>query len=155
MSQIIIRKAKMEELPILLEFEKGVFDAERPFNPTIKIEGGHYYDIAQLISREDSECLVAEIDGKIVGSGYARIEEAKDYFTHNEHSYLGFMYVLPEFRGRGINKMVMDKLIVWSKNRGITEFRLDVYTENEGAVRAYEKAGFSKLLTKMRMSIEE
>ncbi|MFT4761688.1 MAG: ribosomal protein S18 acetylase RimI-like enzyme [Paraglaciecola sp.] len=155
MSQIIIRKAKIEELPILLEFEKGVFTAERPFNPTIKEESGHYYDIEQLILSPKSECLVAEIDEKIVGSGYALIEKAKDYFTHDEHSYLGFMYVLPEYRGRGINKMVMDELIDWSKKRGITEFRLDVYTENQGAIRAYEKAGFSNLIVEMRMKLEE
>jgi ribosomal protein S18 acetylase RimI-like enzyme len=99
--------------------------------------------------------LVAEIDEKIVGSGYALIEKAKDYFTHDEHSYLGFMYVLPEYRGRGINKMVMDELIDWSKKRGITEFRLDVYTENQGAIRAYEKAGFSSLIVEMRMKLEE
>ena len=155
MSKIIIRKALLTELPTLLEFEKGIFDAERPYNPTIVLEGGHYYDIAKLITSPNSECLVAEIDGKIVGSGYARIEKAPDYFTYHEHSFLGFMYVLPEFRGLGINKLVMDELIDWSKKRGIKEFRLEVYTENKGAIRAYEKAGFANLLTRMRMTLEE
>lgn len=155
MSEVIIRKAKLNELPTLLEFEQGVFDAERPFNPTIKAESGyHYYDIAELISSPKSECLVAEVGGKIVGSGYAQIRKAADYFTHDEFSYLGFMYVLPDYRGRGIIQFVLDELIDWSKKQGISEFRLDVYSGNQGAIRAYEKAGFEKLIVKMRMRLE-
>jgi predicted GNAT family acetyltransferase len=32
---------------------------------------------------------------------------------------------------------------------------LDVYYENPGAIRAYEKVGFKKLLINMRMSLKD
>lgn len=61
------------------------------------------------------------------------------------------MYVKPEHRGKGINKLVLDGLVNWAKSRNISEIRLDVYAQNESAVKAYEKAGFESLLVTMRM----
>jgi ribosomal protein S18 acetylase RimI-like enzyme len=37
---------------------------------------------------------------------------------------------------------------------GVTEFRLQVYSDNLPAVIAYEKIGFSKLLIEMRMELQ-
>jgi GNAT superfamily N-acetyltransferase len=39
-----------------------------------------------------------------IDAGYARIEQAKPYLKHTAYAYLGFMYVLPAYRGKGINK---------------------------------------------------
>jgi ribosomal protein S18 acetylase RimI-like enzyme len=35
------------------------------------------------------------------------------------------------------------------------ELRLEVYSNNEAAMRSYEKAGFSKYVTKMRIGLAE
>lgn len=155
MEKIIIRKAVPTDLPILLEFEQGIIKAERPFDSALKDGEIHYYDIAAMIVADDVEVLVAELDNELIGSGYARIEQSKVYLKHPKHAYLGFMYVKPDYRGKGINKMILDSLTQWSKQHGITELRLDVYDENEPAVKAYEKAGFSKHLDLMRKGIAD
>jgi GNAT superfamily N-acetyltransferase len=98
--------------------------------------------------------VVAEFDKKIIGSGYARIEDAKPYQSHKKYAYLGFMFVLPEFRGKGINKMILESLKSWSRSQNINEIRLEVYNDNVSAIRAYEKAGFSKYIIEMRLPIE-
>lgn len=54
----------------------------------------------------------------------------------------------------GINKIILDKLINWAKVKGITDFYLDVYSENQSAIRAYQKAGFSSSMLEMKMSTE-
>jgi len=155
MEQIIIRKAALSDLNTLLEFEQGIIKAERPFDVTLKDGEIHYYDIAQMIIADHVEVLVAEKAGELIASGYARIEDSKIYLKHPKHAYLGFMYVKPEYRGKGVNKMILDGLALWSKQRGIMELHLEVYDENTPAVRAYEKAGFSKLLVQMRMEITD
>ena len=155
MDNLIIRKATHDDLPTLLLFEQGVITAERPFDPTLKKEKTHYYDLHQMISASHIELLVAEIDGKLVGSGYARIEDAKPYLQHKQHAYLGFMYVEPEYRGQGINKAIIEALEAWSISQGITEMRLDVYDINSFAVKAYEKAGFVKHLLNMRKGLQK
>ncbi|QCK17086.1 GNAT family N-acetyltransferase [Mangrovivirga cuniculi] len=148
-----IRKAVEAEIDILLGFEQGVVDAERPFTTTLKDGTIHYYDIIDLIKSDKAEVLVAVSDNEIIGSGYAKIMEAKPYRKFKEFAYLGFMYVKPEYRGKGINKMIIDSLIEWAKSRDLTEVQLDVYDENTSAKKAYEKVGFKPHLLEMRMEI--
>ncbi|MCJ7933376.1 MAG: GNAT family N-acetyltransferase [Chryseobacterium sp.] len=149
---MITREATEQDLKILLEFEQGVVTAERPFNTTL-IEGEiHYYDLKYLIQSPDATVIVAEENNEIIASGYALIKKAeKDYYRFKEYAYLGFMYVKPEHRGKGINKVITDELISWSKSRGMSEVRLDVYAQNESAIKAYEKAGFEPHLLTMRL----
>ena len=153
MNQIFIRKAVLTDLERLLEFEQGVIAAERPYDPTLRKEKINYYNIEKMISAADVEIVVAEMDGVIIGSGYARIENAKPYLQHLQHAYLGFMYVDPNHRGKGVNKKIINALVEWCNLQNITELRLDVYQMNEAAINAYEKAGFTKHMIAMRMGL--
>ena len=151
MEDVRIRKATFDDLDTLLQFEQGVIAAERPFDPTLKTGEISYYDLKALLTSEQAALLVAETDDKIVGSGYARIEKAKPYQQQPYYAYLGFMYVLPEYRRKGINQLVLTALKNWAHSKNVTELRLEVYAENLSAIRAYEKAGFQPLLLLMRM----
>ncbi len=151
MHNITLRPATTQDLPTLLKFEQGIISDERPFDPTHKDETIHYYDLPAMIESPLVELIVAELDGIAVGSGYARLEKAKPYKKFEQFAYLGFMYVVPEHRGKGINAHVMGYLREWSKKQGVTELRLEVYCENEKAVRAYEKVGFMRYMYTMRM----
>jgi ribosomal protein S18 acetylase RimI-like enzyme len=143
----------MNDRETLLQFEQGVIIAERPFDPTLKRSDTKYYDIEGMITADHIELLVAETDGQLVGSGYARIEDSKSYLQHAKHAYLGFMYVLPQLRGKGINQLIIEKLKEWAKEKNITELRLDVYVQNAAAIRAYEKTGFMQHMVEMRMPL--
>ncbi len=152
---MIIRKAKIEELETLLDFEQGIVVAERPFNPTLKDGEIHYYDLAKLIESDLSEVLVAELDGELIASGYVLEKEANDYEKHEKYAHLGFMFVKPKHRGKGVNQLILDALLEWAKERNLTEIRLEVYCENVAAIRAYQKAGFVSNLLEMRLEIEK
>ncbi|AZB00267.1 GNAT family N-acetyltransferase [Chryseobacterium joostei] len=149
---MITREATKEDLKILLEFEQGIVSAERPFNSTL-IEGEiHYYDLNEFIQSPDATLIVVEDNNEIVASGYALIKKSdKDYNNFKSYAYLGFMYVKPEYRGKGINKVITDELVNWAKSRNISEVRLDVYAQNASAIKAYEKAGFEPLILTMRL----
>jgi|SRR6185437_454496 GNAT superfamily N-acetyltransferase len=151
---ILVRKATLYDMETLLRFEQGVIKAERPFDITLKPGPIHYYDIEEMIKASHIELVVAELNGKIVGSGYARLEEAKPYLRHARHAYLGFMYVDPDYRGRGVNQKIIEALRTWSLSQNVSEMRLDVYFKNDNAIRAYEKAGFTKHMVEMRMDIK-
>ncbi|KMQ59441.1 acetyltransferase [Chryseobacterium angstadtii] len=149
---MITREATEQDLEILLEFEQGIVTAERPFNSTLSDGEIHYYDLLHLVKSEDSLVLVTEENNEIIASGYARIRKPENNYSNFEkYVYLGFMYVKPEHRGKGVNKLILDELISWAKSKDISEVRLDVYAQNESAVKAYEKAGFESLLVTMRM----
>ncbi|MCD0471853.1 GNAT family N-acetyltransferase [Flavobacterium sp. JAS] len=151
---ITTRPATSTDLPQLNEFLQFLVEAERPFDPTLKDGKIFYYDIQELILDKDTEILVIEDNNEIIGCGYAQIRSAKAYQHHELFGYLGFMYVKPEFRGRGINNLLLNDLKKWILSKGITEVRLEVYSYNEAAIRAYEKAGFNKIMTAMRCEID-
>ncbi len=147
------RTATVEDLAALRSFEQGVIRAERPYNSSIRPDPVSYYDIAELIQGEDSVVMVADVDGRIVASGYGLIRDSRPYFDHKVHTYLGFMYVIPDFRGLGINKEIIRCLSDWSKARGIQYLYLDVYAENTNAIKAYEKVGFESSIINMKKKL--
>ncbi|TSD68000.1 GNAT family N-acetyltransferase [Inquilinus sp. KBS0705] len=154
MDNIIIRKATHADMDTLLEFEQGVITAERPFDSTIKDGDINYYNLELMLTAPYIYLVVAELNGQPIGSGYARIEDAKKpYFKHTQHAYLGFMYVQPQHRGKGVNKKVIEALKDWAVSKGINELRLEVYYDNAPAIKAYEKVGFSSNMIEMRMGL--
>jgi RimJ/RimL family protein N-acetyltransferase len=148
------RKATLKDLAVLLHFEQGVIEAERPMDATLQEGKITYYDIPELITSEASEVYVVEINNTIVASGYAKIMNDRPYLKHSKQGYLGFMFVPKDHRGKGLNRLILDALLTWCKERGIFEVRLDVYDENASAVSAYLKAGFKKNMVNMRLDIE-
>jgi len=150
----IVRIATLKDLTVLLRFEQGVIEAERPFDPTIKKGEIAYYDISELITSPNSEVFVAEIENDIVASGYAKIKSDRHYLKHEKQGYLGFMYVSENHRGKQLNKHIIDALLQWCKSRNVLEIRLDVYDANIPAISAYQKVGFKKHMINMRLDIE-
>ena len=149
-SSTLLREATRTDLPVLLQFEQDLIAYERPFAPNLKKGKISYYDLAAYIENPAIRVIVAEAEGQVVGSGYALIRENKAYKAPQHYVYLGFMYVLPEYRGRGINGLIMTDLILWGKTQGYTEVQLEVYAENESAIKAYAKAGLVPEILTMR-----
>lgn len=150
---ISIRKATIEDLTVLFEFEQGVLHAERPMDKTLKTSKTYYYDIPNLINDSKVELVIAEINGIIAGCGYAKIKNARDCFQFNQFSYLGFMFTKENFRGKGVNNSIINYLYDWSLSQGIYEIRLEVYPTNIPAVKAYEKLGMVKTMQTMRIDL--
>jgi GNAT superfamily N-acetyltransferase len=153
MNPLKIRKAKLEDLNTLLEFEQGIITAERPYDPTLKQGTISYYNIEKMLLANDIAVLVAEVDTVIIGSGYARVATAKPYLNHDSYAYLGFMFTDPKYRGKGVNSKIIEALKNWCSSLGIYELRLDVYNDNPSAIKAYEKVGFKKHLINMRIGL--
>jgi len=153
--EIKIREAKIDDLNTLKLFEQAVILYERPFAPNLKKDPIEYYNVTDLIQQKNTDMLVATVAGEIVGSGYSLIRNSKPYKKPKQYAYLGFMYVLPEYRGKGINRKIIECLLDKIKERNITEVQLDVYAENKNALNAYKKIGFKPELLKMRLNTEE
>lgn len=147
------RAANIDDLESLRDIEQKVIEAERPYNSLIKGSGARYYDIEHFISSDEVFMLVAEVEGHIVATGYAKIRKSKPSLIHEIDSYLGFMYVAHEYRGQGVNKDILNRLISWSRDKGARDLYLDVYSENSPAIKAYIKAGFSSSIIEMKLRL--
>lgn len=154
LEHLTVREATTADVDRLLSLEQEVVAAERPFNAAIRDSGARYYDLPQLIADAGTRLLVGEVDGRIVATGYAQLRDSEPAFKHTRHAYLGFMCVATEFRGRGINRRIMDALLDWGRSRGVRDFYLDVYAGNTPAIRAYGKCGFQPSTLAMNLHLD-
>jgi len=155
MNTIIVRPATIADLDTLNLFQQAIVAAERTFDPTIKGGLVQYYDAGRMLASEQVQFVVAESGSKIIGCGFARIEKAKHYLVHAHHGYLGMMYVDPTYRGQSVNKRIIYALKEWCLSKNVRELRLEVYHDNDPAVKAYERAGFRPLMIEMRLNLSE
>ncbi|MDR3715165.1 MAG: GNAT family N-acetyltransferase [Puia sp.] len=150
---VIIRKAAPDDMERLLVFEQCIVKAEQDYDSTLKREKTNYYDLREMMGSDASRLVVAEHGRQVIGTGHGRIEASDLFLKHREHALLGFMYIVPEYRGQGVIKMIIEALVDWAGSKNINEFRLEVYEQNKAAIRAYEKMRFSRHIVEMRMSV--
>ncbi len=152
---LTLRPATRADLPTLLQFEQGIITAERPYDRTLRPDPISYYDLGALIDAPDAYVIVAELNGEIIASASALKQASRPYTQPAFHAYLGFMYVAPEHRGNGVNKLLLNDLFAWAKANDLPELHLTVYPGNAPAIRAYTKTGFEPYILEMRMNLEE
>ena len=122
MAPVSIREATLEDLPTLLRFEQGIIDSERPYDPYLKETDVSYYDIPALISEANSQLIVMESDGEIVGCGYAQIRQSRSCHTHEKHCYLGFLFLNAEYRGRALGRQLIESLKQWGISKNMRHY---------------------------------
>ena len=80
---------------------------------------------------------MAELNGEIVGKIHTST-------TDNEGFIYGFG-VLPDFRGKGYGREILNCAINILKNKDVDNIFLDVATENKNALGLYESCGFEEI----------
>jgi GNAT superfamily N-acetyltransferase len=152
-NSLTTRIANLDDITTLLEFEQSLIAAERPHASTLSEDPIHYYDLRYFIEDNSTHLLLVEIDEIAIGCGYVQIRDSLAHHNSAQHAYMGFMYVQPDWRGQGINALIMQELQSWSVARGVRHFRLDVFATNQAAIRAYQKGGFQPELVEMVMAL--
>ncbi|HEY0026028.1 MAG TPA: ribosomal protein S18-alanine N-acetyltransferase [Longimicrobium sp.] len=88
-----------------------------------------------LLKRTDSDFLVAEMDGDVVGYATA--------WTVLDQAELGNVAVAPEARGAGVGGALVDAVVDHVRDRGAAELFLEVRVSNEAAKSVYRQRGFT------------
>ncbi|OXS65575.1 GNAT family N-acetyltransferase [Lysinibacillus sp. KCTC 33748] len=99
--------------------------------------------IDQLVKpllEKGSYYLIAKENDKLIG--WILIGASKDQFTDRMNGFIYELFVIEEFRGNGISKMLMRAGIDHLKQDGYSEIRLSAFAGNQ-AIKLYEKLGFS------------
>ena len=67
---------------------------------------------------------------------------AIDQITGDRYAHIFLLYVVPEYRRRGIAKKLLEQAQIWAKIRGDRQIGLQVFPQNQAAVNLYQKMGF-------------
>jgi putative acetyltransferase len=78
--------------------------------------------------------LVARVDGEVAGCGA--------FVDRGEYAEVKRMFVLPEFRGLKIGRLLLDELESLARNAGLALARLEAGVLQPEALRLYERAGY-------------
>ena len=139
---VIIRRLYSDEIHLLREFlyeaifiPEGVEPPARDIveRPELKI----YYD--KFGTGTADHCLVAEIDGRVVGAVWVRI--MNDYGHVDDETPSFAISLLPEYRGQGIGTRLMREMLSLLKEHDYGQASLAVQKANY-AVRMYKAVGF-------------
>lgn len=94
-----------------------------------------------LLSRDSQGFIVAELDGRAVGF-VACDANWISFFELKKVGEIHEIFVLPEYRGRGVASKLLDSALKYTKERGRDLAELWVGETNEQAKRFYEFKGF-------------
>ena len=90
-------------------------------------------------TRAGDNCLVADLDGRVVGAVWTRIMDDYGHVDDATQSFAISLY--KEYRNQGIGSQLMFQMLRLLKQQGYERASLAVQKANY-AVRMYEKAGF-------------
>ena len=65
---------------------------------------------------------------------------------------LGNMFVLDEYRGRGIGTKLVNAFLDWCKEKGYTHITTDPAAQNKKGIEFYKKFGFKEYTTVMEIN---
>lgn len=98
--------------------------------------------IEGLKTHPTSVVLLAEVDGKIGGLLVAF--ENFSTFTVRPMINIHDVIVLPEYRGRGVGRALLRRIIEVAEERGCSRITLEVRKDNLPARQLYKSVGFAE-----------
>jgi putative acetyltransferase len=114
------------------------FGANRPGTVFDDPRTDHVYEEFQ---KKGATYFIAENNGTIVGGGGIYPTEGLPEDTCE----LVKMYLLPDARGTGLGRSLIEKSISWAKDYGYKNVYLESMPELKQALKVYEKFGFNFL----------
>lgn len=132
-----IRKATPEDIPLILDLIKLIAGYEKLSHEVIASEESLHHSI--FGEKSTVEVLLAFIDNTPIG--YAIFFHNFSTFVGRKGIYLEDLFVKPEFRGKGIGKLLLKEIakIAVEKNCGRIEWA--VLDWNKPAIDFYESIG--------------
>ena len=74
--------------------------------------------------------------------------------VRGKRGWLGGFALVPEFRGLGAGKLLLDRQLAVAREAGLTSLQLEVLTQNERAMRLYAGVGFVRRYGHIELAIE-
>ena len=132
--EVIIRRAVREDCPHMMQLIHELAVYERaPDAVTVDFD---HFTASGFGENPVWYAFVAELNGRVKGFAlyYIRYSTWK-----GQRMYLEDLLVTEEMRGRGIGKLLFDRLILESKEKGYSGIAWQVLDWNEPAIHFYKK----------------
>ena len=138
---ISLRFAKEKDIPVIYSLIKELAEYEKLLDKVTVTEERLKENL--FGKRNYAEVIIAELNGKPVGQAL---------FFHNFSTFMGKpgiyledLFVKPEYRGKGIGKALLNKLIEVAKERNCGRVEWAVLDWNKPAIDFYKSLGAEEM----------
>jgi GNAT superfamily N-acetyltransferase len=133
-----VRPGQLEDVPLIAELIRGLARYEKLEHEVVMTE--EKLTDSLFGARRYAETLIAEEeDGKPVG--FALFFHNYSTFLAQPGIYLEDLFVLPEHRGGGAGRALLERLAQLAVERGCGRLEWAVLNWNKDAIRFYERLG--------------
>jgi GNAT superfamily N-acetyltransferase len=120
------------------------FDSSFEVKP--KITARFAREIQDRLQDPNYRIAVAELDGELVGYSFSYISKKPYFFMLGKFGFFGDLFVLEQYRGRGIGRILVKDTHDYFKRKGVEQIELLVATKNIETIRFWEHQGYTRLL---------
>jgi GNAT superfamily N-acetyltransferase len=132
-----IRFGDLPDVPLIADLIRGLARYEKLEHEVTMTE--EKLTDSLFGERRYAETLIAEEDGEPVG--FALFFHNFSTFLAQPGIYLEDLFVVPEHRGRGIGRALLERLAQVAVDRGCGRLEWAVLNWNQDAIRFYERLG--------------
>ena len=135
-NNIVIRKAEREDVPLLLEFIKGIAQYEKMENEVVASP-----DVLEreMFDEHRAEAIFAVVDGREVG--FALYFYNFSTFIGHSGLYLEDLFVCPDERGKGYGKALLLHLVRIARERNCRRMEWTCLNWNQPSIDFYLSLG--------------
>ena len=142
-NKLVIRPAEEKDASDIIKLIKELADYEKLSDMVVVSED----DIMKVVFGKDKfvEILIAEYEGNFAGQ--ALFFNNFSTFLGKPGIYLEDLVVEPKYRGKGIGKALLQKIIDLAKERNYGRVEWSVLDWNEPAIKFYQNIGAEMMET--------
>lgn len=151
-----VRDAVPADRKAIAEIYRTLFEAMSNLQPQYIQAAEQDPDfILKIITESKKDILVAQCDVQLLGFALVLMTHTPPYRCFVPHPYADLLdlAVLPAARGKGLGTLLLQAVKSWVKAYGADYLELGALSNNQGAVRLYEREGFRECLKTFRASL--
>lgn len=146
--------ATVGRLGALLVQTHHAFDPKRFIAATGRTAQGYGSYLGTQLDEPNVVVLVALLEGKVVGYTYAGVEGTDYMALRGPAGALYDIVVDPEYRHRGVGRMLLDATVSALEARGVPQIVLSTAEPNAAAQRLFARAGFRRTMIEMTRDVD-
>lgn len=145
---IQIRQANKSDFKVVQQLSFLLFKKEqKDFDESLKTDwvfssaGESYF--RRVLAGENGRAWLAMVDGRAIAFLIGTLSESVPTSrTIKKRIVLNNMFVLKEYRNRGIGGKLMKEFIAWAKKEKADNIRVTAFAGNKKAIEFYRQCGF-------------
>lgn len=151
-----VRDAVPADRKAIAEIYRTLFEAMSNLQPQYIQAAEQDPDfILKIITESKKDILVAQCGVQLLGFALVLMTHTPPYRCFVPHPYADLLdlAVLPDACGNGLGTLLLQAVKGWAKAYGADYLELGALSNNQGAIRLYEREGFRECLKTFRASL--